>query len=489
LAERKTKIISKSLGNIKWTSLGAVLPKLFQPFVIIWLATILDPSAYGIVAIASIIIGFTNLIQGLGLSEFIIKEENLDDNKLSVAFWSNLVFGIVIYGIILLLTPIFSDLYSNDELSKVLPVLSLLIIINSFGVVQYGLLQKQMFFKKIFFIQLVPLTVLAGITLPLAYFGFGVWALVLGQLAKAIISNLLYWIFSSWRPSIYYSFSTFKNMFSFGKWVVVEKIVEYSYSTYDIFLIGIYYDIKIVGLYSVAKHITRLIYSTFNGPIGAIMFPMFSLLQHSKNEFKDSFLKVTRKMSFFNIPIMFGITILSHIVIPIVFPDKWEGLSLILSIIVLGEGMHRNFWVQRDIFKVLNKPDIYPKAILLNLAFGLVFYSLVGSYSIIIFCILRVVNDYFYTILQIRLISRVLSIKISKIIRCLLNPIYSGLIMISSLLFSILILDKSNIEINVFILTLLVISGGIIYFISSLLIDKKDLLLIINNVKTIFNIR
>ncbi len=485
----KEQIVNKSLGSMKWASLGMILPKLLSPIVTVWLANILDPAAFGVVALASVIIGFSNLIQGLGFSEYIIKEQKLDDNKLSVAFFSNLLIGIIIYLIIAALTPLFSKLYHNVEISSVLLILSLLIIINSLGVVQYALLQKNMLFKKIFFIQLLPIIVLVGVTLPLALLGYGVWSLVIGQLAKGILANLLYWIFSSWHPKIYFALPVFLKMFNFGKWVTIEKIEEYIYGNMDIILIGIFFDLKATGLYSIAKYIINITYTTFNGPIGAVIYPMFSKLHGSLDELKNGFLSVSKKIFFINVPIMFGILTISYKIIPVLFENKWEGLPLLLSIIVLGEGAHRNIWAQREIFKVLNKPDIYPKSIIINLVFAIVFYYLLGRSSLIAFSIIKVVNDFIYVIVQLKLTTKTLNFSIRRLFIIIINPVIASIIMSTALLGAIFLLDKNMVNFNLVISFLLIIYGVSIYFISSYLINKNEFISLVNNAKVIVGIK
>jgi len=485
----KKKIKRKSLVSIKWASLGTIVPKIVSPFITIILANILVPEDFGIVAIAITIIGFSNIIQGLGLSEYIIKDQNLNDLKLSVAFWSNVFISIVIYLLVFSMTNIIAHIYHNDQIINILPVMSLLIIVNSLGIVQNAILQKQMMFKKIFFIQVLPVVILLAVTLPLALSGFGVWSLIIGELVKNSLTTVSYWIFSSWFPKLTFSFNVFVQLFNFGKWVIIEKVEEYLVGSLEILLIGAFIDLETAGLYAIAKYIITVIYSTLNGPIGTVAYPMFSELQGSRSELKSGFFSITKRISLFNFPIMFGIASISSVAIPIFFPDKWEQLPLILTIIVMGEGIHRNIWAQREIFKVLNKPDVYPKAILPNLLFGAVFYYLGAERGLIAFCIVKVLNDYLYTIIQLFVTSEILQFKISDFLKLLYRPIIASIFMALVVLGIIYIFNLFMVPINIFVIIMIITIAILIYISSFYFLDKESLFLFLNNVKVIFGFK
>ena len=396
----KNQIKLRSLKSIKWTTLGLVVPKLISPIINLWLVNILNPSDFGLLAISSVIIGFTALVQGLGLVEFLIKEKELCELRLNTIYWASIFIATFMAILIVALTPTISQVYNNNDLLKIIPALSITIVLSALQLVQNALLQKGLDFKKIFIIQLLPLIVLVGFTLPLALFGWGVWSLVIGQISNGVVSAIMYIHFIRWTPKFIFSMKELKIMLAFGKWVVLEKIIEYLYSNLDIIIIGIYFDISTVGIYSTGKYLITIIYTIINGSIGAISFPMLSHMQSNVSELKIGFFGITKRIVFFNVPIMIGVALLSSNFIPLVFDPKWEELPLMLSITVLGEGFMRNLWVQRDIFKLLNRPEIYPKSIILNLVFSLTFFITASKFGIIAFCVVKVINDILYTIVQ-----------------------------------------------------------------------------------------
>ena len=484
-----SQIKNKSLKSIRWATLGMVVPKLISPFINLWLINILNPSDFGLLTIATVIIGFTNILQGFGLMEFIIKEKELSEIRINTVFWSSIFWATFIALTVVVLSPVFSEVYKNNGLLRILPALSVIIILNALQIVQNSLLQKGLEFKRIFFIQLIPLIVLICITVPLALFGWGIWSLVIGQISTGVVSAVIYIFFTGWSPKIIFSMNELKIMFGFGKWVMAEKLIEYLYSNLDIIIVGIYFDITTVGLYSTGKYIITIIYTTINGSIGAISLPMLSHMQNDVSELKIAFFGITKRIVFFNIPIMIGIALLSSKFIPLVFTQKWEGLSLVLSLSVLGEGVFRNVWVQRDIFKLLNKPDVYPKSISINLVFSLIFLAVASKYGIIAFCVVKIINDFLYTFIQFKLTSKLLNLEFGDLFASFKNTLVASFIMTITLVFILIVLKFLGVEINFVLFTLIVFIGTFSYFLTHYVYDRVKFLNFILEFKSVFNFK
>lgn len=485
----KLSIKNSSIKSIKWTTLGMVVPKLISPIITLWMVNILNPSDFGLMAISSVIIGFTTLLQGLGLIEFLIKEKDLSELRINTIYWANIFFAIFIAAVVVALTPIFSEIYKNNGLLKIIPVLSLTIILSALQLVQNALLQKELDFKKIFIIQLLPLVVLICVTLPLALFGWGIWSLVIGQISNGVVSAIMYILFTKWTPKFIFSMKELNSMLGFGKWVILEKFIEYLYSNLDIIIIGIYFDISTVGLYSTGKYLITIIYTIINGSIGAISYPMLSHMQSNISELKIGFFGITKRIVFFNIPIMIGVALLSSKFIPLVFAQKWEDLPLVLSITVLGEGVMRNIWVQRDIFKLLNKPEVYPKSIIVNLFFSLIFFTIASQFGIIAFCIVKVINDFIYTFVQVIITSRLLKFKLFDLFKLVKHTIIASLFMALTIGTLLIFFNYLKFEINLPIVSLYIISGCTSYLLTHYINDKIKFLQFLSEFKSVFNFK
>ena len=203
----ESSIKQNSAKSLRWSTLGAILPKIINPVISLSLINIIDSKEYGLLAIVTYIINFINIIQGFGFFEFIIKEKaknEENDNILNSIFWSNLFFSVIIYIFIIIITPILSKIYQQEKLVQILPISSLILLINALQLINMSFLHKNMEFKKIFLLQTFPTIILFCITYPLAKMHYGVWSFVYSQLITGVLTIFLYFYFTTWRPKFFF---------------------------------------------------------------------------------------------------------------------------------------------------------------------------------------------------------------------------------------------------------------------------------------------
>jgi O-antigen/teichoic acid export membrane protein len=473
--ETNEQIKRHSLKSVKWVALGFMLPKLVTPIVTILLAKLLSPAVFGIIAICSVFIGVINLIQGLGFSDFIIKEFEINDIFLSTAFWSNFALSIIVFGLMWIAAPIVANIYNEPLIKKVLPVLGFAVVFNGVGTIQWALLQKEMKFKRLFNIQVLPLIVSICITLPLAYYGYGVWALVAGEVSKSFFVNVGYWLVGKWMPHFVYSVDAAKQMIKFGRWIMVEKLQEYLYSNLDRIILSYFGGLTTLGIYTIARQIVFVLFNAINGPIGGIIYPMLSKIRAEIDELRYSFFEVTKRVMLLNIPVTVAVAVLSFDLIPFLFSkNKWHGLPLVLCIGVMGEGAVRNIWAQREMFKILNRPDLYPKSIMINLLFAVVCYPFGAMNGLIVFSIVRTLNDWVYVVVQTLLTSMIFKFKVIEFVRLSFSSIFSSLLMAGGIVLSLAILQLFGISTSVIPILLIILLAVFLYVLSFRLFWRKD---------------
>jgi hypothetical protein len=420
------EVKSVSLTSVKWTFLGMVLPKLLVPIYTIVLARLISPNDMGSMGICVFIIGLITLIQGLGISEYIIKDNSPNNNRINTAFWIGLVLSIFLVLIVFFTSPFLSIFYKNPHLEGGIKLLSITIILNGLGTVHNALLLKDLRFKSLFIIQMIPILISFTVTIPLAINGYGYWSMIWGEITRVLVTIISYWIFCKWRPEFYFTRKSFLLIFKFGKWITLEKIIEFVYSNLDKVLLGFFLSIKDLGVYVLARSIILMIFNIVNGPIGAIIYPLLNKVGSSRRELIPLFFKLSSRLLFLNIPVVFLAIIAAQIFFPFFFESKWENLVVIFSIATVSEGISRLLWVQRDIFKLLGLTDIYPKSLFFVLLFSCICNYFGVQFGIMGFVISKLVVDVGYTLIQLYITSLVLKFKFKQFFELMIAPFISS---------------------------------------------------------------
>src|SRR5688572_19119510 len=180
------------------------------------LARLLAPEDYGIFAMAFTVITFMQLFQEFGLGVSIVQRQNLSKPQINAIFW--LLFGVSIVVVALSFAgaEFAAGFYNEPRLVWMIRILSLTFLFNSLGVVSYSLLTKEIDFRGRSLAEAWGVITSSLLSLTLAYFEYGVWALVVGQLARAGVRTIAMSIFSKWVPGLEISFAEMRETIKFG---------------------------------------------------------------------------------------------------------------------------------------------------------------------------------------------------------------------------------------------------------------------------------
>jgi O-antigen/teichoic acid export membrane protein len=182
----------KAIKSIKWSYLSQFLPKLAMPVSALVLARLLTPSDYGLVASSTVITSIGLLLSSGGIAESIIQVTSDElKNSINILFWGNLLLALLLYTLVFFSAGFIAGYFNEPRLDLVLKIHGLSIIFNSASVIHTGLLRRNFEFKKFTYLSVVPVIVSFGITIPLAAFHHGFWALVVGNVSASFISLLL----------------------------------------------------------------------------------------------------------------------------------------------------------------------------------------------------------------------------------------------------------------------------------------------------------
>jgi O-antigen/teichoic acid export membrane protein len=263
----------------------------------------------------------------------------------------------------------------------------------------------------------------------LAIANLGIWSLVTGFLFNQFLTNMYLISRSPLKPCFSFKLKYFFQIFKFSKYNVIEKLSEYFYTSLDLFILNIFISSYQLGIYAIVKSWLNIIFSLINGPIINISFPLLSKLNTSISVIKNIFLSILKRVLYLNFLLMILIINFSELFIRNFFNEKYWNIPTYISILVIGEGFSRSFSIQRDIFKILNKPHLFLYAILFNVLLISVLYPISLKYGIYYFLYVKVICDFIFTFFQIVLIKKYLDLKYLEIFKASSSVVFSALIL------------------------------------------------------------
>ena len=159
------------------------------------LARLLTPFDYGCIGMLSIFIVLADSFIDGGFGAALIQKKRPTQEDYSTIFWWNLGMAVVIYSILFACSPAISRFYNTPILCPVLRVQGLMLFIHAFNLIQRNQLKKNLNFKVLSISTIAASVISLGITIFMAYKGFGVWALVAQYLIGSFIPTFVFWFF------------------------------------------------------------------------------------------------------------------------------------------------------------------------------------------------------------------------------------------------------------------------------------------------------
>lgn len=348
-------------SNLIWRFAERIGAQLVSFIVSIVLARLLDPEAYGIIALITV---FTTILQVFvdnGLGNALIQKKDADNVDFSTVFFTNIASCAILYFLLFITSPYIGDFYDEPMITSYTRVLGLTLFISGLKNVQQAYVSRNMLFKKFFYSTLGG-TIAAGIIgVIMAYQGFGVWALVAQQIINAVIDTIILWFTVRWRPEFVFSFERLKDLFSFGWKLLISNLISNVYENLRQLIIGKIYTSADLAQYNRGKQFPELIVINVNSSIDSVLFPAMSSAQDRPEKVK-LMTKTSMKISTYVMaPLMMGLAATGTSIVGLLLTDKWLPSVFFLRIFCITFIFYPLHTANLNALKAIGRSDLYLK--------------------------------------------------------------------------------------------------------------------------------
>ncbi|MBF0594297.1 MAG: MOP flippase family protein [Candidatus Omnitrophica bacterium] len=327
-----TSLKHKTKTGLFWSFISQGGRQVCQVLVIAVLARLLTPDVFGLLAMAVAFTEFVNVFLEMGIGSALIQKQDAVAEHYDSAFWLNIVAGLSFMVITFFLSSAIAGFYGQPKLKIILMALSINFIVISLTIVPQSLLTKEMAFKKLALIDICAVLTSGLLGIILAFKGFGVWSLVTQVLSASLVSGILVWILSPWRPRMFFSMGRLREIWFFGANLMGFNVLNYFARNMDKLLIGRFLGAEALGLYSLAYRMVLFPLQNVSWSIGRVMFPAFSKIQFEVDKVREVYLEMIGKIAFVTFPLMAMLFACAPEIVRIFLGDQWSGIVVLLRI-------------------------------------------------------------------------------------------------------------------------------------------------------------
>ena len=350
---------SKTIKGVCWSATDAFLGQGVSFIVGIILARILSPEEYGLIGIVMIFVTVLGGVVDSGFSTAMIRKQNANDDDYNTMFYTNFVFSIVLYVVLVSVSSFIATFFDRKELQMLIPAMGLILIINALSLTQYTILTKRIDFKT-----KTKVSAIASITSGIAgiisaYQGFGVWALVIQKILQQSLYTTFLWIFNKWRPAIKFSKDSFHYMWGFGWKMLLSGLLNNIWNQIYQVVVGKYYNPSILGQYSRANDYAKIFSENLTAIIQRVSYPVLANIQNDKERMIAAYRKIIKISMFVTLICMFFIGAVSEPLILFLIGDKWLEASYFLPLICISMSLYPLHAVNLNMLQVQGRSDVF----------------------------------------------------------------------------------------------------------------------------------
>lgn len=337
------------------------------------LARLLLPEHFGIVALANFFLSLFGRVRELGLNQALVHRQKSLEEAYSVHFILQLLLALLNLALILVAAPILASRYPNQpQMVQVLIVFAVFVIFQAASQTQLMAFEKELLFRYTTLVNIFALIVSSIISVAMAFKGFGVWSLVVGNTSLTFLTFLGLWIFRPWKLRLSFDKKIAKWFLRFGFYLWIGAIVTFVLFQYNDFIVGTLLGAAILGFYSRALKFAELPNSLVTSVISRVALPTYSKLQNEKQKLQRSFNLVLTNIVRISLPMTLILFFTAREFTLVLIGEKWLPMVPIFKLLIIYSFLRAIFDDAGAFLTAVGRPKVVSKYISLQAAVLLV---------------------------------------------------------------------------------------------------------------------
>ncbi|MGZ8171979.1 MAG: lipopolysaccharide biosynthesis protein [Methylobacter sp.] len=478
-AHIKTKRSSAALRGVIWSAINSIVPTLLNSLVFIVSSRYLMPHDFGILALAVSVISLASAFAPAALGDALIQQLHIRKSHLDTVFWICVGSSLLIYGVLIVFSPVIAVTVGQLAVSDFLPVLGLKVLFDISAAVPNALIARSMSFHLIAVRTIVATLISSVICIGLLVSGYGIWALVISLLAGSMTSCVAAFIGAKWLPGFDVGIKDLRDLSRYGLFASANRFLQLM--NLDQLVIGSFIGPAPLGIFNFSRRLFQMLNDVIAGALTSVSHTLLSSLQSEKEKVREAFLLATYGSSIVSFPAFVGLASVVGDAIPLVFGAQWSEaiwptrwfciiglmscIGVIQSSLINSQGKS-DWWFYYQFFRQI-----------LTIATIVVLHDKGISY-IVMAIALQTLLLWPVTLVMV---AKIINLKITSYFRQFLEPLFASAIMLATVLLmgyyfqGVSPIIRLAIEIG---------CGAVVYALSIFVLSREKILIIVKSFRS-----
>jgi teichuronic acid exporter len=332
-------------GGLAWTAGAKWATQLITWASVLAAARLLSPADYGIGEIAGIFFALTNVLAEFGVGTAVLHMPELDRKTLGQLHLFSLLLCTGIFGLSILAAPALAWFFKSEHV-LFFAVNNFSFLITGFQAVPFGLLQRDMDYRRLALLEALSITLAGVVTVIAAWFGWGYWSLFAGPTVGKLTSAALlcYW---KRVPFRWPHWKDIRKPVEMGRHVAISRVAAAAYAMSDEIVIGRTMGEGVLGTYRMAFTLASAPAEKVSQLLMRTAAPLFANVMDDLPLVRRYYLIISELLSLGVLPLMVGLAIVAPQAVVLILgpqwvsatgPVQWLGLFMIVRVMgVLAE--------------------------------------------------------------------------------------------------------------------------------------------------------
>jgi O-antigen/teichoic acid export membrane protein len=289
----------------------------------LFVARILVPADYGVMALATFFIAQAGMLSEMGLGSAIIQFRDLDRRELDTCFWITMTLATGSFVALYLSAPLIARWFGVPRLADVLPVLAWVLPLTACRVVSDSLLRKRLALDRVSQAEVIAAAVTLPVTIGCALAGLGVWTLVIGALVGPTLRSAATFAFAPWLPGFRIGGERAGEVVRFSLATLSIKFMWSLRENANSLVLGKVSGEATLGLYTMADDLAHLPGQKISPVINMLISPVMAELQTDIDALREAFYRTVRLTAAIVVPMQAGIALVAEDMVVVLLGPKW----------------------------------------------------------------------------------------------------------------------------------------------------------------------
>jgi O-antigen/teichoic acid export membrane protein len=326
---------SKLLRASFWAIAGGASQYVAVFFLLIYLAHVLQPRDFGLMATVTVFLDLGMQIARWGQLELLQQQRYRNDEARNQSLRLSLAIAVVFAGLFVIGAGPLGHAYRSAQLTRMMYICAAVFPIYAVGSIAEAILRSEFRFRLLAFRNTVVTLIGSGVAIFLATRGFGPLTLAIQRLAQVSMAAVWVWTAVAWKPRVLgrvaFSWPLFREGASVMFGTVLPLIVP---RTVDL-LVGFMLGPTSLGLMRVAYRINDFVSQMLVLPLVQVANAQLSGLSADLEAMRRSYLRLTQASAAMMCPVLIGLALVANEAIPLIFGEKWRGCVPLVQIVSL----------------------------------------------------------------------------------------------------------------------------------------------------------